>query len=55
MTSIHNKPIAERIDWLFELAHRHGKAFRSPEARMARERYLSEQAKRSGKILNRPL
>jgi hypothetical protein len=42
MSDIHSKPIAERIDWLFELAHRHGKNFRSPEAWLARERYLSE-------------
>ena len=32
MSDSHNKPIAERIDWLFDLAHRHGNAFRAPEA-----------------------
>lgn len=42
MSDIHRKPIGERIDWLFELAHRHGKTFRGPEAWLARERYLSE-------------
>jgi hypothetical protein len=42
MSDIHSKPIAERIDWLFNLAHRHGKIFRSPEAWLSRERYLSE-------------
>jgi len=42
MSDIHSKPIAERINWLFELADRHGKAFRSPEAWLARERYLSK-------------
>lgn len=42
MSDIHKKPIAERIDWLFDLANRHGKAFRSPEAWLARERYLAE-------------
>ena len=42
MSDIHRKPIAERVDWLFELAHRHGNTFRSPEAWLARERYLSE-------------
>lgn len=42
MTDIHCKPITERIDWLFALADRHGKTFRSPEAWLARERYLSE-------------
>ena len=42
MSNIHSKPIAERIDWLFEHAHRHGKTFSNPEAWLARERYLSE-------------
>jgi hypothetical protein len=39
---IHRKPIQERIDWVFDLADRHGTSFRSPEAWLARERYLSE-------------
>ena len=39
---IHGKPIAERIDWLFGLADRHSTIFRSPEAWLARERYLAE-------------
>ena len=39
---IHGKPIAERIDWLFGLADRHSIIFRSPEAWLARERYLAE-------------
>ena len=39
---IHRKPINERIDWLFELADRHGANYRSPEAWLARERYLAE-------------
>lgn len=39
---IHRKPIAERIDWLFDLADRHGAAFRSPETWLARERYQAE-------------
>ena len=42
MVDIHNQPIAERIQWLFDLADRHGNAFRSPEAWLRRERYLSE-------------
>lgn len=42
MNDIQNKPIAERIDWLFELARRHGETYRSPEAWLARERYLAE-------------
>ncbi|MCX8086538.1 MAG: carboxysome shell carbonic anhydrase [Rhodocyclaceae bacterium] len=39
---IHGKPIEERIAWLFELAERHGAEFRSPEASLARRRYLAE-------------
>lgn len=42
MSEIHSKPIAQRIDWLFNLARRHGETFRSPEAWLARERYLAE-------------
>lgn len=42
MSNVHTKPIAERIQWLFDLAHRHGKRFRNPEAWLARERYLAE-------------
>lgn len=40
--AIHRKPIQERIDWLFDLADRHGANFRAPEAWLARERYLAE-------------
>ena len=40
--AIHSKPIQERIDWLFNLADRHGASYRSPEAWLARERYLAE-------------
>ncbi|WP_300318778.1 carboxysome shell carbonic anhydrase domain-containg protein [Accumulibacter sp.] len=40
--NIHGKPIAERIDWVFSLADRHAATFRSPEAWLARERYLAE-------------
>lgn len=39
--TIHHRPIGERIDWLLELAHRHTSEFRSPEACLARERYLA--------------
>lgn len=42
MNDIHRKPIAARIDWLFDLARRHGETFRSPEAWLARECYLAE-------------
>lgn len=40
--AIHRRPIQERIDWVFDLADRHGAAYRSPEAWLARERYLAE-------------
>lgn len=40
--AIHRKPIQERIDWLFDLADRHGADYRSPEAWLARQRYLAE-------------
>lgn len=39
---VHRSPIGERIDWVFELARRHGEAFRSPESWLARERYLAK-------------
>ena len=42
MNDIHRQPISERIDWLFDLARRHGEAFRSPEAWLSRQRYLAE-------------
>jgi hypothetical protein len=35
-------PIAQRIDWLMDHARRHSEAFRSPEAWLARSRYLAE-------------
>jgi hypothetical protein len=34
-------PIAERIDWLFDLAGRHAAAYSSAEAWLARKRYLA--------------
>jgi hypothetical protein len=39
---IHSKPIQQRIEWLFDLADRHGTNYRSPEACLARDRYLAE-------------
>ena len=42
MSDMHSKPIAARIDWLFDLASRHGENYSSPEAWLARERYLAE-------------
>ena len=42
MNNIHQQPIGQRIDWLFELAQRHGETFRSPEAWLARQRYQAE-------------
>lgn len=41
MPDTHQQPIAERIDWLFDLARRHGQVFCGPEATLARARYLS--------------
>ncbi|MBI5938259.1 MAG: hypothetical protein HY850_10470 [Betaproteobacteria bacterium] len=38
----YSKPIAERIDWLFDLARRHAAAYASPEAYLARKRYMAE-------------
>lgn len=38
---IHGKPIAERIDWLLGHAARYYASFASPEAYLARERYLA--------------
>jgi hypothetical protein len=34
-------PITERIDWLFDLARRHAVEYASPEAWLARQRYLA--------------
>jgi hypothetical protein len=39
---IHNRPIQERIEWLFEHANNHSKAFSSAESWLARERYFAE-------------
>lgn len=41
MPNTHQLPISQRIDWLLELARRHGEAYRSSEAVLARKRYLS--------------
>jgi hypothetical protein len=38
---IHNKPIHDRIEWLLDLARRHSADFSSPEAYLARQRYLA--------------
>ena len=40
--AVYRAPIADRIDWLLELARRHGEAFRGPDAWLARERYLAQ-------------
>ncbi len=42
MNDVHSKPIDHRIRWLAELAERHGEAYRSPEAMLARTRYQSQ-------------
>lgn len=39
MISISRKPILERIDWMYDLALRHGQHYCSPEAQLARTRY----------------
>lgn len=39
--TIHSKPIAERIDWLFGRARDYSAQFASPENWLARERYLA--------------
>lgn len=39
---VHDKPLAERMEWLFELARRHAEEFVSPETQLARTRYLAE-------------
>lgn len=39
--TVHAAAIEERIQWLFDLARRHSAAFCSPEAYLARERYLA--------------
>jgi hypothetical protein len=38
---IKDRPIGERIDWLFDLARRHSAAFAAPESYLARKRYLA--------------
>ena len=40
--TIHQSPIAERIDWVLDLARRHTAEFRSPEACLARDHYLAQ-------------
>lgn len=37
-----DRPIQERIDWLFDLARRHSATYGSPEAQLARGRYLAK-------------
>ncbi len=39
--NIHKEPIASRINWVFDLAQRYSAEFCSPEAFLARERYLA--------------
>lgn len=39
--SINERPIADRINWVFDLARRYSAEFSSPEAFLARERYLA--------------
>jgi hypothetical protein len=39
--TIHEQPIAQRINWVFDLAQRYSTEFCSPESFLARERYLA--------------
>ena len=39
--TIHEQPIADRINWVFDLAQRYSAEFCSPESFLARERYLA--------------
>lgn len=39
---MHTLPIGQRIDWLFDLARRHAASYGSPEAFLARKRYVAE-------------
>lgn len=41
-TDIHGLPIQQRIDWLVDRARRHALEFQSPEAWLARSRYLAQ-------------
>lgn len=41
-TTVHDRPIAERIDWLFRLARQHEQDYASPEAWLARQRYQAQ-------------
>ena len=40
--NIHDKPLSERIDWLFEHARRHSATYTGADAFLARRRYLAE-------------
>jgi hypothetical protein len=37
-----NRPIAQRIDWLLDLAREHGREFAAPEAVLARQRHRAQ-------------
>ncbi|NWF74491.1 MAG: hypothetical protein HXY51_15820 [Nitrospirae bacterium] len=38
----HHKPISHRIEWLMEHARQHSASFSSPDATIARQRYMAE-------------
>ena len=38
----HGQPIGRRIDWLFQLSEHHAREYASPEACLARQRYLAQ-------------
>ncbi|MES9981651.1 MAG: hypothetical protein ABW107_23310, partial [Candidatus Thiodiazotropha sp. 6PLUC5] len=39
---LYNKPIQDRIEWLFNHANQHSTTYSSPESWLARTRYLAE-------------
>lgn len=40
--TIHTRPIADRLEWLWQLSQRHSELFCDPENQLARQRYLAE-------------
>ena len=40
--AIHTQPIADRLDWLWQLSQQHSERFCDPESYLARQRYLAE-------------
>ena len=42
LSLLHNQPIAQRIDALLDLSRQHAERFCSPDAWLARQRYLAQ-------------